>query len=330
MFKFYLALVFCAVFVSAAPYFNATTYTYKTVGNLQIKLDVYVPPGFTPPQSGFPVLFAIHGGAYVFGSKEAAFTDAEFNDTMKRGWVLVSIDYRLSPGVLLQDQIVDIQDAWDWTRSNLTSFVHINPDLITLFGQSAGGGLVVIAGYKLIPRPAAVISLYPAWTNMTDMHIKTPVSKIIAAAAQTLRTPVIASFEPKSLKDPVVLLLIAAFEDGQLPWLLVSTDPKIQNDQLIPLLREYSATENVDAQVPPTFLVHGTKDRLVPFQQSIQLAEQMDKFKVPNVLELVPNQDHAFDYNCTNATYQQYIVPAFNFAQKYMGPASIPIELNYE
>jgi acetyl esterase/lipase len=332
MFKIYLALLFCAAFVNAAPYyFNATTYTYKTVGNLKIELDVYVPPKVAPPQSGYPVLFAIHGGAYVFGSKEAAFTDKEFNETMDRGWVLVSIDYRLSPGVLLQDMIVDIQDAWDWTRSNLTTIVPINPDLITLFGQSAGGGLVVMAGYKLIPRPAAVISLYPAWTNLTDMRIKTPVPKLLATAAQALRTPVSSSYSPKGPKDPIILLTIAAFGGGQFPWLMTSMDSKISADQLMALLREYSATENVDAQYPPTFLALGTKDRLVPFQQSIQLAQQLGKYNVPYELELIPGADHTFDYNATNATYEKYVLPAFTFAQRFMGtPASDTFQLNYE
>ena len=329
MLKVYLALLFCAAFVNAAPYFNATTYVYKTVGDLQIELDVYVPPKFVPPQSGYPVFFVIHGGAYVFGQKRAAFTDQEFNETMDRGWVLVSIDYRLVPGVVFKDIIDDIQDAYDWVRSSLIKIVPINPDLITVFGQSAGGGLAVICGYKITPRPAAIISFYPGYTNWTGLHIKSPTNKLIVADAKRLRTPVFSMYSPKSLADPVIVLLIAAYEDGQLPWLMTTMDPYVPGDQIMALLKEFSATENVDAQIPPTYLAHGLKDKTVPFEQSIQLANQLEKYHVPNVLDLIPGADHVFDYNVTY--WKEHVLPAFKFAQKYMGtPASRPVELNYE
>jgi len=323
-----LVLLFCAAFASAAPYFNATTYVYKTVGDLKIELDVYVPPKVAPPQSGYPVFFAIHGGAYIFGNKKAAFTDQEFNETMDRGWVVVSIDYRLVPGVIFDDMMEDIQDAWDWTRSNLTAIVPINPDLITVFGQSAGGGLVVICGYKLIPRPAAVVSFYPAWTNWTVFKQKA-ISKLIVADAKRLRTPVYANYPEKGLKDPRTLLFIAAYEDHQLPWLMSTMDPKLPAEQIAAKMVEYSAAENVDTQYPPTYLAHGLKDRAVNYTQSVQLSDQLEKHNVPHVLDLVPGADHIFDYNTT--FWQDHVLPAFDFVQKFMGtPANKTVKLNYE
>src|SRR4051794_32234549 len=91
-----------------------TTYTYKTVGNLNIELDVYVP---TTSSDKYPVFFAIHGGGYVEGSKIGAFSAEELNEVLTRGWVLVSINYRLNPGALMDEIIQDVQDAYQWVHT---------------------------------------------------------------------------------------------------------------------------------------------------------------------------------------------------------------------
>ncbi len=143
----YQLLLLCLVFVSAAS-FTLTTYTYKTVGNVNIQLDVYV-PDIVPPATGFPVFFAIHGGAYIYGSKATGLTGQEGAEVLSRGWVLVSINYRLIPTAFLPDIFEDVQDAYTWVRTQLPNYISINPNLITVCGQSAGGGLAVVSGYKL-------------------------------------------------------------------------------------------------------------------------------------------------------------------------------------
>ncbi len=99
-----------------------------------------------------PVLFWIHGGAYMHGfSNEMEF---DGDAIAKRGAILVSVNYRV--GVLgfmahpqltardghsgnygLMDQIFALQ----WVRENIAAFGG-DPDNITIFGQSAGGGSV--------------------------------------------------------------------------------------------------------------------------------------------------------------------------------------------
>jgi len=328
MFKTYLALLFFAAFFHAANALsiNATTYVYKTIGDVQIELDVYVPP-VSPPQTGYPVFFAIHGGAWIFGKKEAAFTEQEFNETMRRGWVVVSINYRLIPCVVLKDMIEDIQDAYDWVRSKLITIVPINPDLITLFGQSAGGGLVLTSAYKLTPRPTAVISFYPAYTNWTFLKTKSPANKLIVADAKRLRLPVLTYYdEPKHpLKDARVDLLIAAVDTGELAWLATTEDASLPADQIMALLKEFSPTENVDDKFPAIYLAHGLKDQAVTYKQSVQLRDQLNLHNVPVVLDLIPGANHIFDYN--SSYWQDHVLPAFEWAGQYMGGST---KLAYE
>jgi len=326
MFKTYLLLLFVLAFsVHADPVVNATTYVFKTIDDLQIELDVYVPP-VAPPQGGYPVLFAVHGGAWIFGMKTAAFTEQELNETIRRGWVMVSIDYRLAPGVVLHEMMVDIQDAYDWVRSKLVTIVPINIDLITLFGQSAGGGLVTTAAYKLVPRPAAVISFYPGYNNWTAFPPKAKSNSLIVSAAKKLRLPVLASYKPvKGLLDKRIQLLLAAYEVKQLSWLMTTQDPNLPADQILELLRDFSATENVDDKFPPTYLAHGTKDKTVPFEQSVQLRDQLNLHNVPVVLDLIPGANHIFDYN--SSYWQDHVLPAFEWAGQYIGRST---KLAYE
>src|SRR5262245_27580367 len=71
---------------------NKKTFTYKTVGNCEIKADVYG----TSADTVRPVVIWIHGGALIMGHREGV--DRTLRDhLLKAGYALVSIDYRLAP-----------------------------------------------------------------------------------------------------------------------------------------------------------------------------------------------------------------------------------------
>ncbi len=98
-----------------------------------------------------PVMFWIHGGAFVIGSGSSPIYDgsrfAEHGDV-----VVVSINYRLGAfGFLHLDHIfgdefassgnagiLDQVLALEWVRDNIATFGG-DPDQITIFGESAGG-----------------------------------------------------------------------------------------------------------------------------------------------------------------------------------------------
>ena len=316
MFKKYILLLVCAAYISAA--YNITTYIYKTVGDVQIKLDVYTPPR-PAPTGGYPVFFSLHGGAYIEGNKHQAFTSQELSEVMSRGWVAVTIDYRLLPGVVLQEVVEDVQDAYKWVRTELVKLTPINLDLITVFGRSAGGGLAVLSGYKLSPRPQAIVGFYSGCTNWTEPFLhdpSTPVDPLLVAAANKLSVPVVTEYTPARTADPKNALWHSAEAQGKAGWLAVTHDPNILTEQVMGILRDLSATENVDENYPPTYLAHGTADTTVPYTQSVQLANSLKLKSIPYVLDLVPNAGHSFDSGAD--LWQQHVLPAFEFAQKYM------------
>ena len=136
--------------MSAASH-NFTTYPYKTVGDLKIELDVYT-PAKPAPESGYPVLFTIHGGGYIQGTKDGGLTSQERIEALNRGWVIVSIDYRLTPGAVLQEIVPDVQDAYAWVCTELVKKTPINPNLIAVLEnlQVPASLLSVATNYPLV------------------------------------------------------------------------------------------------------------------------------------------------------------------------------------
>jgi len=277
-----------------------------------------VPP-LDHPSKGYPVFFAIHGGGDIAGSRHGGVTGQELTEVMNRGWVLVSIDYRLLPGVFLEDIFGDVQDAYNWVRTELVKIIPINTDLITVFGWSAGGGLAVMGGYLFSPRPKAVISFYPFCTNWTDPYSykpETPVDPLIVAAANELSAPVVTEYHPTGKTDPKNILWKGALDSGKIGWLMTTHDPNFPTEQIMANLRRFSATENMDQNYPPTYLAHGLADSLVPYSQAVQLSYKLNGYNIPYVLDLVPDADHVFDGD--TRFWQDHTLPAFDFVQNYM------------
>jgi len=114
---------------------------------------------WTPAQSAderLPVMVWVHGGAYEIGSGS---TPAYHGDNLARqGAVVVTINYRLGAlGFLAHPELtaesphgasgnyglMDVVAALQWVRDNIAAFGG-DPGSVTLFGESAGGGVVML------------------------------------------------------------------------------------------------------------------------------------------------------------------------------------------
>ena len=58
----------------------------------------------------------------------------------RRGWVCVTINYRLSPKATWPDHIVDVKRAVGWVRQHISEYGG-DPGFIAVTGGSAGGHL---------------------------------------------------------------------------------------------------------------------------------------------------------------------------------------------
>ena len=145
-----------------------TTYTYKTVGNCQIKADVYRP--FIEPRSTAAIVH-IHGGALINGSRQG-FKPRQVELYLQAGYTVISIDYRLAPESKLPEIIEDLQDAFRWIYGSGPSLFALDPQRLTVVGHSAGGYLALISGCWMQPRPRAIVSFYGYGDIVGDWYSK--------------------------------------------------------------------------------------------------------------------------------------------------------------
>jgi acetyl esterase/lipase len=140
------------------PVFSTVTKTADVVygsavdqnGTTQsLKLDVYQPTGDTSTER--PAMVWVHGGGFSSGNKTSPEIVIEANDLAKKGYVNVSIDYRLyGPGCsatdashlagcvrAMGDAQHDAQAAVRFLRKNAATY-KIDPDRIAIGGSSAG------------------------------------------------------------------------------------------------------------------------------------------------------------------------------------------------
>lgn len=120
----------------------------------RLRADFYYPAGEGP----FPAVIFIHGGAWRTGSRQNMVLHAEA--AAKRGFVAMSITYRLSPKHKHPAQIDDCREAFRYLVKHAEEH-HVQPDKIALYGYSAGAHLALLAATepvdKTLPRPYAVV-----------------------------------------------------------------------------------------------------------------------------------------------------------------------------
>jgi acetyl esterase/lipase len=100
-------------------------------------LDVYMPK----KGSNSPVLIWVHGGAFAYGDKEYVQAKAEY--FTNKGYVFISINYRLSPKVVHPAHVQDVADAVMWVYKNAVHY-SADPSKVFLMGHSAGAHLVAL------------------------------------------------------------------------------------------------------------------------------------------------------------------------------------------
>ena len=265
---------------------SPTTHVYKTAGQCEIKADVYQ----AVPGGRKPTVMWIHGGALIMGSRK--WLDAHLSaELFQRGFVVVSIDYRLAPETKLPGIIEDVQDAWRWVRQHGPERFGIDPDRIATAGGSAGGYLTLMTGFCLEPPPCALVSYYgygditTPWYSQPDEFYRRQalVAKEEAYGAVGNRA---LSEQPTSNRRGQFYLYCR--QNGIWPHEVAGHDPHSES----PWFDPYCPIRNVTAKYPPTFLIHGTEDTDVPYAESKNMAAKLSESGVKHEFVTVTGAGH--------------------------------------
>jgi len=283
---------------------HKSTYNYKKVGDLKIKADVYRPRD----DRKRPVVVWIHGGALILGSR------VNIDKRVKQmvidsGYTLVSIDYRLAPESQLPEIIEDIEDAFRWLREQGPELFNIDPTKVAVIGGSAGGYLALTAGFRVKPRPKALVSFYGYgdligdWYSAPSPHARHHQIKMTKEQAyKQVSGPPLA--DARDRKGNGGGFYQYCRQHGLWPQAVSGWDPHKEAEKFNP----YMPVKNVTAEYPSTLLIHGTEDTDVPFEQSTLMAEEFKRHGVEYELVTIPGGEHGLgggDPKLIDAAYQK-------------------------
>jgi acetyl esterase/lipase len=230
-------------------------------------LDVY--HHRNTPQDA-PVIFMVHGGAWLekMGNKNQQALIL-MKTLAKRGWVCVTVDYRLSPTHTWPAHIIDVKAALKWTKENVANYGG-DPDFIIATGGSAGGHLS-----SLLTLSANDPAYQPGFED-TDTSVQGCV-------------PFYGIYD----------LTNSSNQRGSMRTLEDLWEQKVFKESLFDKPEEYHAASpvfRVTKDAPPFLLIHGNNDTLAKVEESYALR---DALKTVEGLEIgfaeIDGAQHAFD-----------------------------------
>jgi acetyl esterase/lipase len=253
---------------------------YKT----DLTLDLYLPTNQIYEKS--PVVVFLHGGAWITGSKEAIninrFNQA-INVLRNLGYSIISPNYTLARNnkAPFPDCIIDAYDAMQWIKENAYEY---NFDLknIGIFGESAGAHIAMMSAYAS-PEVFNKHDLeLPVLNYVVDVYGPSDLSKLYHMQSVDSISALLAR-----LPDPLKECL-------DITQHLFGFDPDIETEKAKQFMTDYSPVEYVNHNAPPTLMIHGKEDQIVPMSQTLILKYRLDSSNISNELHILENVDHAF------------------------------------
>jgi acetyl esterase/lipase len=263
------------------------SYLYKQTSGCPIYADVYRAAGPGP----HPAILYLHGGALIFGAR-AWISEAEVEVYLNAGYTVVTADYRLAPETKLETILEDVQDAYQWLVQQGPTLFNIDPSRIAVIGPSAGGYLTLLMGHRVMPRPRALVSFYGYgdivgdWYSCPDPYYSMQPRVSEAEARCVVGTAPLAGSGGERFT-----FYLYTRQNGAWAKEVAGHDPAREPDWFTP----YCPLRNVDADYPPTVLIHGDQDTDVPCDQSRLMAAELARHGVAHELLVVPGRGHNFN-----------------------------------
>lgn len=231
---------------------------YKNINGKSLQMDFYRSKG---QKEKLPLLVFIHGGGWK-GGKRSDYLPYLI-PYAEKGYMTATVSYRLLKDGAYPACLEDITDAVQWLFQHGEEYGY-DPDRIALIGGSAGAHLSMIAGYgwKSADAKSDSVVVVPEHRIKLIVDIYGPVDM---TTDYSIHHPLVTSFLAQSYQ-----------ENPSRYW-------------------EASPAAWLDKNDPPTLILHGTSDELVPISQSELLKSKLDSLGVPCEYYPVPGWPHTMD-----------------------------------
>lgn len=243
-----------------------------------LTMDVLKP---TEQQNGAAILWLVSGGWY---SGHEAIRPDQMAEFLNRGYTVFMVVHGSQPKYTIPEILEDIHRAVRFVRHHASDY-GIDPQRIGIAGGSAGGHLSLMQGTAGKPG---------------DPQAKDPIDR------ESSRVQAVACFFPPTdflnYGEPGEIALgRGILKDFRAPFDFHKYDPETRSlvpitdeERILEIGRQISPITHVSKDDPPTLIIHGNADKLVPIQQAQILLEKLEAAGVPGKLVTKPGAGHGW------------------------------------
>lgn len=235
-----------------------TDIQYGTGDSIPLYLDLYAAESAQGPAPG---ILLFYGGGWRDGRKDQLRIYAQH--FALHGYVVAAVQYRLKEEGQWPKSVQDVKCAVRWMRAHAAE-IGVDPDHIGVMGNSAGAYLALMAGYT---SGVEEFEGNGGWPEQSSA-----VQAVVDIYGPTDFT------EPERRNHSFVV----SYMNG-----IYEEDPA--------RFEKASPIRYVTEASPPTCVIHGTVDMLVPVHQSDWLVEKLKEKGVPHYYSRIDGWPHAMD-----------------------------------
>jgi acetyl esterase/lipase len=232
---------------------------YARPGGQPLHLNIARPKD---PAGKLPAVVCIHGGGFRAGDRKG--WDDRCKKLAERGFVAVTVTYRLAPQSPFPAAVQDCKAAVRWLRLNADKY-HVDPDRIGAVGDSAGGHLAQFLGVT------GDVTDFDGDQNLGP-------SSRVACVVNFYGTSDLTRSYGRSVDAHEVLPLFLGGDANQQRKRHVLASPLYW----------------VTPKAAPTLLIHGTDDKYVNYEQATWIHERLKAAQVEVELLTLEGAGHGF------------------------------------
>ncbi|WP_412989454.1 alpha/beta hydrolase fold domain-containing protein [Pediococcus siamensis] len=243
---------------------------YAQRGNLTLHLQIIMPPNATTSSQKFPLLMYVPGSA--FHKQNVGEHLVHLAKIAKLGYVIAVVEYRWAPDDPFPAQIIDFHTATRFMLAHANRY-HVDATKYLAWGDSSGAHTIVMGALttQLSDFNAEEPSKQPlAYQGVIDFYGPTDISRMNAVPSTQDHT------SAHSLEGE----FFGSHNLNEIPEQVQKANP---------------ITYITDQKLPPFLIMHGNKDRLVPFEQSVLLYNALQAHHQSVDFYRLTGSDHGTD-----------------------------------
>jgi len=262
-----------------APYTRTENVIYGRKFGLAMTLDVFQP---SVPPNGAGVVFVVSGGWF---SARRATQPKYLVELLRRGYTIFAVVHGSQPKFTIPEIVADMHRAVRYVRSRCDEYA-VGSERLGIMGASAGGHLSLMQGMAGIAG---------------DPDSEDPVERCSS------RVQAVACFFPptdflnygregeNALGRGILAAFAAPFDFKTFDQETKRFERIVDPEKILAIGRQISPVTHVSSDDPPTLIIHGDADRLVPVQQAKLMIDDLQESGVECKLVIKQGARHGWE-----------------------------------